>query len=368
MKLECLKDKLKEIIILTDKISGRNLSLPILSTVLLEAKKKSLVIKSTNLEIGLEVEIPAKVEIEGVVAVNANTLMSYLNNINKEDKISLEVKDGNLQITTSSSKSTIKGFNTEDFPIIPKINQENGFEIEASMFLDGIQSVNFASTSSDIKPEIASVYLYNDNNYIFFVGTDSFRLAEKSFKVTSGSDSNFGLIIPFKSISDLTRVLSLIGQDKVLISYNKNQMAIQTDNVYLTLRVVDGSYPDYKQIIPTEFKTELNIKKEDLVNLLKLASVFSDRFNQVDLNLNPKEDLICINSFNQDIGENKTNFNTKIKGESLEISFNAKYLIDCLNSFSDNVVNLRFTEKNRPLMIEGVSDYSFRYLVMPVNR
>lgn len=368
MKLECLKDKLKEIINLTDKISGRNLSLPILSTVLLEAKKKSLVIKSTNLEIGLEVEIPAKVEIEGIVAVNANVLMSYLNNLSKEDKVSLEVKDGNLHINTESSKSVIKGFNSEDFPIIPKINQENGFEISADTFLNGIQSVSFASTSSDIKPEISSVYLYNKNNEIIFVGTDSFRLAEKTIKVNNFDSPNFGLIIPFKSISDLVRVLGLIGQDKILISYNKNQIAVQTDNIYLTLRIIDGSYPDYNQIIPTDFKTELNIKKEDLVGLLKLASVFSDRFNQIDLNIKSKEDLIHINSYNQDVGENKTSFATKIKGDSLDISFNAKYLIDCLNSFSDNVVNLRFTEVNKPLMIEGVSDYSFRYLVMPVNR
>lgn len=368
MKLECLKDKLKEVINLTDKISSRNLSLPILSAVLLEAKKKTLVIKSTNLEIGLEVEIPAKVEIEGVVAVNANILMSFLNNLNKENKISLEVKDGNLQITTESSKTLIKSFNHEDFPIIPKINQENGFEINADIFLNGIQSVSFASTSSDIKPEISSVYIYNQENEVVFAGTDSFRLAEKTTKINDFSNTSFGLIIPFKSISDLTRVLGLIGQDKVMVSYNKNQMAVQTDNIYLTLRVIDGSYPDYKQIIPSEFKTELNIKKEDLVGLLKLTSVFSDRFNQVDFNLKPKENLISLLAYNQEIGENKTNFTTKIKGADLEISFNAKYLIDCLNSFSDNVVNLKFTEANKPLMIEGVSDYSFRYLVMPVNR
>lgn len=367
MKLECLKDKLKNTIALAEKISGHNLSLPILSTVLLEAKKKSLIIRSTNLELGLEIEIPAKVDIEGLVAVSANVLVSYLNNLPQDDKISLELKSGNLHLVSKSSKTTIKALNSEDFPIIPKISQENGFEVETNLFLQGFQAVSFAAAVSDIKPEISSVYIYNNESELTFVATDSFRLAEKNIKTTN-SLSNFSLIIPFKNLSELVRVLSSVEQDKIIVSYNKNQMAIQTDDLYLTLRIIDGVYPDYKQIIPTTFKTEFNIKKTDLINLLKLASIFSDRFNQIDLVIQKDKDLLEINSSNQDVGENKTEFNTKIKGENLEVSFNAKYLIDCLNSFSDEVVNLRFVDKNKPLVIEGVSDYTFRYLVMPVNK
>ncbi|MFA6476335.1 MAG: DNA polymerase III subunit beta [Candidatus Paceibacterota bacterium] len=366
MKLECLKDKLKEAIILAEKISGRNLTLPILSTILLETQNKNLIIRATNLEVGIEMEIPAKIEESGVVAVNASILLSYLNNLPKEDKITLELDNNNLKLSTETTHTLIKSLSAEDFPIIPKITQEGGFEIKANDFVDGLQAVAFASAVSDIKPEISSVYLHNEDQELIFVATDSFRLAEK--KINIPNLGNINIIIPFKNVNELIRVLASLGTSQVMVSYNKNQLAIQTDNLYLTLRVIDGNYPDYKQIIPTKFNTELNIKKEDFVSLLKLSTIFSDRFNQIDLTFKPDSNTLEVLSYNQEIGENKSSLVIKIKGEPLVISFNAKYLIDCLSSFSDNTINLRFTETNRPLMIEGITDRSFHYLVMPINK
>jgi DNA polymerase-3 subunit beta len=367
MKLECVKDRLKEVVNLAEKISGHNLTLPILSTVLLETKNKNLIIRSTNLEVGLELEIPAKIDKDGLVAVNANILLNYLNNLKKEEKITLELDNGNLKLSTESSHTIIKSLSADDFPIIPKITQESGFEIKADDFMAGLQSVVFASAVSDIKPEISSVYIHNDQQDLIFVATDSFRLAEKKIKIPN-LENNINIIIPFKNINELIRVLSSLGSDLVIVSYDKNQLAIQTDHLYFTLRVIDGNYPDYKQIIPTKFNTELNIKKEDFVGLLKLSTVFSDRFNQIDLNLKPDSNTLELSSYNQEVGENKSSFIIKIKGEPLTISFNAKYLIDCLSSFSEQTINLRFTEASRPLMIEGVNDNSFSYLVMPINK
>lgn len=366
MKLECLKDKLKEAIVLAEKISGRNLTLPILSTILLETKNKNLIIRATNLEVGIEMEIPAKIEEAGVVAVNASILLNYLNNLAKEEKIVLELENNNLKLSTETTHTLIKSLSAEDFPIIPKINQEGGFEIKANDLTDGLQAVAFASAISDIKPEISSVYLHNEDQELIFVATDSFRLAEK--KINIPNLGNINIIIPFKNVNELIRVLTSLGTNQVLVSYNKNQLAIQTDNLYLTLRVIDGNYPDYKQIIPTKFNTELNIKKEDFVGLLKLSTIFSDRFNQIDLTFKPDSNTLEVLSHNQEVGENKSSLVIKIKGEPLLISFNAKYLIDCLGSFSDNTINLRFTESSRPLMIEGTTDNSFHYLVMPINK
>ncbi len=367
MKLECLKDKFKDAIILAEKISGRNLTLPILSTILLETKNKNLIIRATNLEVGIEIEIPAKIETSGLVAVNASILLNYLNNLTKEEKITLELDNNNLKLSTESTQTIIKSLAPEDFPIIPKIAQEGGFEIKAVDFVSGLQAVSFASAVSDIKPEISSVYLHNENQDLIFVATDSFRLAEKTINNIPNL-SNLNIIIPFKNVNELIRVLTSLGTNQVVVSYNKNQLAIQTDNLYLTLRVIDGNYPDYKQIIPTKFNTELNIKKEDFVGLLKLSTIFSDRFNQIDITFKPDSNTLEVLSHNQEVGENKSSLVIKIKGEPLIISFNAKYLLDCLSSFSDNVINLRFTETSRPLMIEGTTDNSFHYLVMPINK
>ncbi len=367
MKIECVKDKLKEGVLIAERITGRNLTLPILSAVLLETGNKVLIIKSTNLEVGVEIEIPAKINKIGSTTINANILNNFLTNLNKEIKVELETINNNLQIITENTKTLIKSLNTDEFPIIPKINQENGFIINSTLFIEGLKTVVFGAALSDIKPEICSVYIYNKENELFFIATDSFRLVEKKINLEQKIKDSITLIIPLKSVTEIIRTIDGL-QTNLLVSFNKNQLAIQTDNLYLTLRIIDGTYPDYKQIIPTNFKTEINLKKEEFLNVLKLANVFTDKFNQVDMNVNAKTNTLEINSYNQEVGENKFSLITKITGEPLIISFNAKYLLDCLPSITTNEIKLRFTDKNHPLLISGVGDNSFCYLVMPINK
>jgi len=367
MKLDCVKDKIKEGVLIAERIAGRNLTLPILSAILLETGNKVLIIKSTNLEVGIEIEIPAKIDEAGSVTVSATILNNFLSNLNKEVKVQIETTNDNLQIVTENTKTLIKSLNTEDFPIIPKISQENGFSINSTVLAEGLKTVMFGASLSDIKPEISSVYIYNKDNELFFVATDSFRLVEKKINLDQKIKDSFALIIPLKSVAEIVRTIDGL-QTNLLVSFTKNQLAIQTDSLYLTLRIIDGAYPDYRQIIPTEFQTEVNLKKEDLLSVLKLANVFTDKFNQIDLDVNAKTNTLEINSHNQEVGENNFSLITKITGEPLQISFNAKYLLDCLPSISTSEIKLRFTDKNHPLLISGLGDESFYYLVMPINK
>lgn len=367
MRIECVKDKLRDGVMIAERIAGRNLTLPILGAILLETGNKVLIIKSTNLEVGVEIEIPAKVDEAGSITVSAIVLNNFLSNLNKEVKVQLETTNDNLKITTESTHTLIKGLTTEDFPIIPKINQENGFAVDSNILAEGLKAVVFAAALSDIKPEISSVYVYNKENELFFVATDSFRLVEKKITINHKFKEPISLIIPLKSVTEIIRTIDGLHTN-LIISFNKNQLAIQTDNLYLTLRIIDGSYPDYQQIIPTNFKTELSLKKEELLNILKLSNIFTDKFNQIDLQIDPKTNTLEINSHNQDVGENKFSLITKIKGDNLEVSFNAKYLLDCLPSINSNDVYLRFTDKNHPLLLSGVGDDHFLYLVMPINK
>ncbi len=367
MKIECVKDKLKDGVAIAERVAGRNLTLPILGSILLETSNKALIIKSTNLEVGVEIEIPAKIQEVGSITVSATVLNNFLSNLNKEIKVELTTISDNLKITTENTNTLIKGLNTDDFPIIPKINQENGFTIDSTTLTAGLKSVIFAAALSDIKPEISSVYVYNKGNELFFVATDSFRLVEKKIVVDHKFKEQIALIIPLKSVTEIIKTIDGL-QANLIVSFNKNQLAIQTDNLYLTLRIIDGSYPDYQQIIPTKFKTELNVKKDELSSILKLSNIFTDKFNQIDFKIDNKTNTLEISSRNQDIGENNFSLITKVKGDNLESSFNAKYLLDCLPSIGADDVYLRFTDKNQPLLISGVGDENFLYLVMPINK
>lgn len=367
MKIECIKDKFKDAIVLAEKATGKNLTLPILNTILLEAKNKTLYIKATNLEIGLEIEIPAKVEEEGSTAINAQIISSFLNNLPKENKIELSLNENNLSLSTETTKTIIKSITPEDFPTIPKVINSKEFNLNSKDFISGLKSVLFASAVSDIKPEIASIYIYNEESFLIFVATDSFRLAEKKIKLKNPLNDFNPIIIPFKNISEIIRVFEN-NNNEIKINSDEHQLSIYSDSIHLTSRLINGNYPAYQQIMPNEFKTEVVINKDELINTLKLANIFSDKFNQVDFNLLTESNILEINSQNQDIGENKISLIIKIKGEDIKVSFNVKYIIDCFSSINSKNVSLKFTDKNKPLLIQSLDDEFFKYIIMPVNR
>lgn len=365
MKVECSIEKIKNAIYQTERVTGKNLTLPVLNSILLIASGKSLKLRATNLSIGVEIEIPAKIEKEGLLAISGSVLNAVFSNILLNDNVRLEEKEGNLMIKTKKSEIILKGQPHEDFPTIPTVSGSS-FEIDAKKITEGIRSVYYSSSVSDIKPEISSVFIYTNEDGLVFVSTDSFRLAEKKIKI-KGIDEIPGIIIPFKNVVEILRIFGEV-QGIVGVCFNKNQISFSSDNIYLTSRVIDGIFPDYRQIIPKNSSTEAVVLKQDLLNALKLSNVFSDKFNQVNLSINPKQKIFELSSTNNDVGENKTRLDAAMKGESVELGFNYKYFLDCFQSITTDSVSIKMSGSGRPMVIAPVSDTSFTYLIMPMNK
>lgn len=365
MKAECQIEKIKKAIIDADKITGKNLTLPILSSILVIASGKSLKFRSTNINLGIEIEIPAKVEKEGVVAIHGSTMSTLFASLNDQGNVILEHNEQSVHITTKHSSFVVKSYSHEDFPTIPVIEGET-IILPVKKFIEGVKSVYYSSSISDIKPEIASIYIYPENDSLVFVATDSFRLAEKKIKFKSDLDFP-GVLIPFKNIVEIIKIIGDIDGD-VNVIVNKNQISFSTSGIYLTSRAIDGVFPDYKQIIPKEFKSEAVVLKQNLLNALKISTIFSDKFNQITLTLKPSQKIFEINSKNSDVGEHNTKIEGTFTGEDIEVSFNSKYFIDCFQSISNDTVILKFNQSNKPMIIQSSQDTSFTYLVMPMNR
>ena len=366
MKIECVVEKLKEAINKVEKISQKNATLPILSCILLEAQKNNLVIKATNLDLGIEFSIPVKTITEGSVAVSASVFSQFLGSIANEKSVVISKEENILHLETSKSKTTLKTFQIEDFPIIPRVEEGKEFEIDVNHFVRGLKSVWYAASISSIKPELSSVYIYGDNDGIVFVATDSFRLAEKKVKHKNAGDMP-AILIPNRNVGEIIRVLDNLSED-VTLTASRNQIVFTSSSLYFTSRVVEGNFPDYKQIIPKEFTTSVVVLKADLVNSLKVTNVFVDSFNQVRFSVNPKAKKIELSAKNGDVGENTVSFTAMLEGNDISVGFNYRYITDCFQAIDSDSFSLEFGGANRPLVIKGVSDTSFTYLVMPMNR
>ncbi|MFA5651741.1 MAG: DNA polymerase III subunit beta [Candidatus Paceibacterota bacterium] len=366
MKIECVKEKLHMAVSKAEKIVGKNANLPVLSCLLFETKGNNLIIRSTNLDLGLEISIPVKVGESGKVAIPANVISSFLNNITDDKNIILETIENTLKISTQSSEANIKTLSTEDFPTIPMVDSEKTCKINSKDLINGIRSVIYSSSLSSVKPELSSVYIYTHDDDLMFVATDSFRLAEKSIKMRKNIDLN-PVLIPFKNASDILKIIDNTDTE-IEINSTKNQISFVFNGMYLVSRVIDGVFPDYKQILPKEEKTKVVLLKQDLVNSLKISNIFSDSFNQMNISVKKGEKIIKVRTKNSNVGENTNKIDANIEGEDIEVNFNYKYIVDCLPSIVSDSVSLIFNGMNKALIIRGTSDKTFTYLVMPMNR
>lgn len=364
MKTKCPVEKIKSKITLAERVTGKNLSLPVLGNVILEAKGSSLYVRATNLEVGVEFTVPVKVEKEGVCAISGSVLNNFLSALSSGEMVTIEQIGNNISISSEKNTTLLKTQPHNDFPVIPK-TKEKPITIPIKNIVDGIKSVWFSSATSDIKPEIASVYVYTENNNLVFVATDSFRLAEKKIQLKDIHIES--VLIPYKNAIEVIRFFEDSTGD-VKVSFNKNQLSLETENVYFTTRLTDGVYPDYRQIIPKEFKTQAVVLKKEFSEALKLANIFADEFHRIILRVIAEDNFMEVESKNTNVGENVTKIDTHIEGEGIEVSFNHKYITDVFQVLNQDSISLKFSDVNKPLVVTGVGDESLTYLIMPVNR
>jgi DNA polymerase-3 subunit beta len=366
MKSSTTKEQLVHAVSIAERLSGKKESLPILSCILLEAGENTLTIRSTNLEAGIEIVIPASVEDGGIVAVPAGVLSQTLRSIGG-DSVTLKTVEGNLSIESRGSKNLIKATPHEEFPSLATSSKEKGFSIGRTHLLQGVQSVLYAASPSMIRPELGSVYISLDQGSVIAVATDSFRLAEKRVARATKKESA-ELLIPLKHANELVYVLERIAGEEIEIIADEAQCTVSGAGVRFMSRLVEAQFPNYHEIIPKNFETEATLLKSDFTEMLRKARVFSGNDQHVGFHVYPKRKIFSATARSSEIGEMSDSIDASLSGEDLDINFHIGYLSDCLPSIQSDSLTLSFAGPGKPLVIKGASDESFMYLVMPLNR
>lgn len=349
---------------LAARISTKHVTLPVLQCVYLEAADGRLVLRATNLEVAIEVVLTATVEESGAAAVPASVLLQTIG-LNTNQVVGLRTDEGGLIVEGSGSETLIKTVPYEEFPSIPRV-EGGGQTIDNHLFSLGIKSTAFAASVSSIKPELGSVYVFQKKEHsLTFVATDSFRLMEKTVP-QKGVVFESSVLLPQKNAVEIARVLDQVGSNPVC-RFNENQFSLEfSEGVYVTSRLVAGSFPDYEQIMPKEFAAKATVLREDLVRAFRKTGIFLNKFFQVGLHLG--NGSLLVSAVGGDVGTTAESLKADVEGDELSLNFNQRYLSDVLGHLVDDSVVLQFSGVGRPVVIKGLADTSVRYLVMPMNK
>lgn len=368
MNIILLKNNLREGLSALSGVRTSGAKLPILKNFLLEAEDEKLTLSATDLEIGIQYTLSAKIIEKGSITVPFQTFSQMIQNIAFE-RINLETNDGVLLVTTDNYRASVSTTPKEDFPIMPHLEDVyTEFVLDAELCVEALSSVIGACQVSEIRPELSGILIVLKNNRLQMVATDSFRLAqktisEKQFSTNATSDVSF--IIPYRTAQEIVRIM---GQEKgqVTMRFDSRQMVITTPAITMVSQLIEGTFPDYEGIIPKEFETQVQVEKEDIISALKLTSALSNRLNEVRFVVDSNK-TITIFSSTQELGENEYVVPAKVEGDHTKVVFNWKFFLDGVRPLSSKNIIVGMNGEEKPSIIKSPEDTSFSYIIMPIK-
>ena len=367
MKLLLLKTNLVEGLGVVERAVNESSNLPILKSVLIKAENGKIIFVATNLEFAIEYAIPGKVLEEGVVAAPFSLLSSIIKNLAAE-RVSIEEKNKKVTVTTDNYEAVFQGQDPKEFPIIPQVNKDaERIAVNFDVFRDALENVIVAAQYSDIRPEISGVYFECASEGSVLAATDGFRLAEQklgSNDVQTKSE-RLSIIIPLKTATELLKTFK--GQSDVLIFLEPNQIILSTQNERVVSRLIDGSFPEYRAVIPKNPSHEVVVERQELINAVRLASSFSGRANDIILRVGDGKKFLEVYAADSSLGESSYKVPMKLTGEQFSIVFNWRYLLDGLKIFSGTEILLGINSPDRPALLHNQKEPHLIYVVMPIK-
>ncbi len=377
MRFISLQENLKRSLNIVGHITTKNINLPILNNILIRAENGNLEFVGTNLEIGIIQQMRGKIEKEGQFTVNSKLITEYVNLLSGGEKVKVEEKDGELKVECGNYKTKIKGELAKEFPLIPTIPKVNYYSCQVNDLRQALNSVVFAVSTSENRIELTGILFSFNKNKLSLAATDSYRLAEKEIAVKSNAQAaEQKIIVPAKTVQELLRVLNNFeigeavgGEPEIKFYLAENQILFTVDSVDLISRLINGHYPDYKQIIPSKTQTEVLTDRTELIRAVKAAALFS-KTGINDINLQFFKEKIRVSASSGAGGESQADLAAVTRGPDPdnEISINYRYLLDGLNNVEGERVKISLVNNATPCVLRPEKDNNYLYIVMPIRQ
>ncbi|MBP7018273.1 DNA polymerase III subunit beta [Candidatus Saccharibacteria bacterium] len=367
MRVQVTQENLNSALLSAGRIAGRNSSLPIIANVLLRCSNNRLLIAATNLELAISENIGAKVEEEGDITIPARLLSEFVQNL-PSDTVELYSEGNTLHVRSGNYSSKIYGIGADEFPSIPDIEGPGSVSLLGRDLKEAISQVAGAASTDETRPILTGVLVAIDKQNLTMAATDSYRLAEKVLLIDKPSSEDQKIIAPAKSLLELQRLIR--DDEPVEIFIDEGQIKFVAGERELVSRLIDGNYPDYKQLIPETNSTKFTIGSKELLRITKVASLFArDTGGSVSLKTDSGEKQVTLSSVAAQVGDNTSVAEVEeIVGDD-QVNFNAKYLIDAMQIFPGDKLEFGFSGKLAPCVIRPVGKKTSKYLhiIMPLR-
>ena len=380
MKISCLQENLARGLAVVGRAVATRSPLPILSNILLETDQGRLRIAATNLEIGINCWIGARIEEEGSITVPARLLTEFVNSL-PTGQIDMELtrRTQTLNLKCARFEANIKGLDPAEFPNVPTADSIGGrpqgaLHLKADTFKRMIDQVVFAAAADESRPILTGVLTHFHQGGLTLAAADGFRLSVTTADVGVGVDETISVIVPARALAELNRVSG--EQEKtieLIITPTRNQILFHLDDIDLVSQLIDGNFPDYKQIVPKTYSTQTVVSTQELLKAVKVAFLFArDAANIIRLHVVPGSDLtpgyVSVAATSAELGDNVSELDvTGISGEEVEVAFNARYMIDALSVAGTAEVALETTTASSPGVIRPVGGDDYLCVIMPMH-
>ena len=364
MELSALQEKLARALSNVGRVASSKSELPILNNVLLRTDGTRLQVASTNLNVAETWYVGANVASPGAITVPARLISEFVSSLPK-GQIELKVSGDLLHIRSGNYTSTINGISADDFPELPTIDEESSiqYQLNVSDFKQAVTQTVVTSSSDATRPVLTGTFWHSHDGFVYLAATDGYRLAERRLVETK---SDVAVIIP---TSTLQEVLRMLGDDEETIDvlFDDTQVRFRVGNAEVTSRLIDGKYPDYRQLIPETSETNITIEMSEFVRITKIARLFArDSGGSVTLTVVKELNQLSVHSIASEMGENTSVADVTTDTDGT-VTLNSRYISDALSVLDGSSVNIRFSGKLSPVVLSTESSSNYKHIIMPLK-
>ena len=373
MKLVCSQAELSSSLQLVSRAVAARPTHPVLANVLLTADAGTgrLSLTGFDLSLGIQTSLGASVATSGAITLPARLFGEIVSRMPSDSPITLSCEDGSEQVelTSVSGSYQMRGMPADDFPELPLAQAGTPIKLDPDVLIKGLRATLFASSGDEAKQLLTGVHLGLDQNGLECAATDGHRLAVLRLQNASSSEADLDVTVPARSLRELERLLSSRGgSDAVSLFCDRGQVVFQWADQVLTSRSLDGTYPNYRQLIPESFGRQLQVDRKGLLSALERVAVLADQHNNVvKLTSDPAAGQLSISADAQDVGSGSEAIGAQVSGDAIQIAFNVRYVLEGLKAMGSEQVQLQCNAPTTPVVLAPQDDSSFTYLVMPVQ-